>query len=106
MISFDEFKKAELKTARVVSAERVEGSEKLLKLEIDLGSEKRQLVAGIGKRYEPEILVGKTIVVVANLEPRMLMGFESRGMLLAVSSAEGPVLLVSDAEVPPGSEIR
>jgi len=106
MIHYDDFKKLELKVARVLFAERVENSEKLLKLEIDLGSEKRQLVAGIGKRYAPEELIGKEIIVVANLEPRTLMGFESQGMLLAADGADGPVLLVPDAEVLPGSDIK
>ena len=93
MIAYEDFAKIELKIATVLSAERVEGSEKLLKLQIDLGSEKRQLIAGIGKLYEPEQLMAKQIVVVANLQPRMFMlgspeqraggGFESNGMLLA-----------------------
>lgn len=106
MISYDDFKKADLKVARVLSAVRVEGSEKLLKLEIELGVEKRQLVAGIGKRYAPEALVGKEIIVVVNLEPRMLMGLESQGMLLAADSSDGPVLLMPDKEVPPGTTIK
>src|SRR3989344_9302190 len=99
MISIEDFKKAELKIARILSAERVEGSEKLIKLRISLGEEERQLVAGIGKAYEPEALVGKEIAVIANLEPRMLMGLESQGMLLAASEEDGvPVLLVPDKE--------
>ena len=106
MINYDDFAKIELKVAKVLSAERVEGSEKLLKLQIDLGVEQRQLVAGIGKSYEPEQLIGKEIVIVANLEPRKLMGLESQGMLLAASDENGPVLLVPDKEVPPGSGIK
>ena len=105
-MNIDDFKKTELRVAKVLSAERVEGSEKLLKLEVDLGQEKRQIIAGIGKAYNPENLIGKEIVVVANLEPRSLMGLESQGMVLAVNSESGPVLLIPDQEVVPGTEIR
>ncbi len=106
MITIDDFKKVELKVAKVISAERVEGSDKLLKLQVDLGEEKRQIIAGIGKAYEPENLVGKEIIVVANLEPRLLMGLESQGMVLAANSESGPVLLIPDKEVPSGIGIR
>lgn len=108
MISYEDFKKVELKVAKILSAERVEGSEKLLKLEIDVADESgsRQLVAGIGKRYEPDVLIGMKIIIVANLEPRKLMGFESNGMLLAADTDEGPVLLTVDREVAPGSGIK
>ncbi|HEY4474806.1 MAG TPA: methionine--tRNA ligase subunit beta [Candidatus Paceibacterota bacterium] len=106
MITIDDFKKIELKVAKVISAERVEGSDKLLKLEVDLGSEKRQIVAGIGKVYNSEDLVGKEIVIVANLEPRSLMGLESQGMVLAANAESGPVLIVPEKEVAPGTELR
>lgn len=105
MINFDEFKKIELRAAKIISAEKIEGSEKLLKLRVDLGDEKRQLVAGIGKAYDPENLIGGEIIVVANLEPRILFGVESQGMLLA-AEGERPVLLRPDKEVPPGAKIR
>lgn len=112
-ISFDDFKKVELKIGKIISAERVEGSEKLLKLAVDLGEKSetdlpavRQVLAGIGKAYAPEALVGTEVAVVANLEPKQLMGLESEGMLLAASGAEGPVLLRPERIVPPGSEIR
>lgn len=104
-INFDEFKKVELKVVKVLEAERVEGSEKLLKLQVDLGSEKRQIVAGIGKVYDPEFLIGKEIVIVANLEPRTLMGLESQGMVLAASGESGPIVLFPEKEVAPGSSI-
>lgn len=106
MINFDDFKKVELKVAKVLEAERVEGSEKLLKLNVSLGEEKRQIIAGLGKAYLPEDLVNKSIVIVANLEPRTLMGLESQGMVLAASDDEaglGPVVLVADREISPGS---
>ena len=105
MISFEEFQKIELKIAKVLQAEKIEKSDKLLKLQIDLGGEKRQLVAGIAQQYAPESLIGREIVIVANLEPRVVFGVESSGMLLA-ANAQGPVLLAPDREVPPGTSIR
>ena len=83
-------------------------SEKLLKLQVDLGTEKRQILAGIAKHYAPEDVIGKTIVVVANLKPAKLMGMESQGMVLAASNADGKLTLVSpiDAGVGPGAEVR
>ena len=112
MISYEDFKKIELKVAKIISAERIKGSEKLLKLMIDVGDpsassgQARQLVAGIGKCYESETLVGREIIIVANLETRKLMGVESQGMLLAADSEEGPVLLTVLGEVKPGSHIK
>jgi methionine--tRNA ligase beta chain len=103
MISFEEFKKIELKVGKVLNAEKIEGSEKLLKLIADLGDEKRQLVAGIAKYYKPEDLIGKEIVVVVNLEPKKLMGAESQGMLLAANVDGEPVILIPEKEVPPGT---
>ena len=113
MICYEDFKKIELKTVVIKTAQRVEGSEKLLQLIVVEGKTSeneeitRQIVAGIGKKYEPEALVGKTIIIVANLEPRSLMGLESQGMLLAASNeSEGPILLTTFEEIAPGSEIR
>jgi methionyl-tRNA synthetase len=105
MLSFDEFKNVELKVARVVSCERVVGADKLLRLVIDLGTEQRQIVAGIGKAYEPEALVGRTIVVVANLAPAKIRGVESNGMLLAATGPDGMALLTLDRELAPGATI-
>jgi methionyl-tRNA synthetase len=106
-ITYDDFKKIELKIAKITAAEDVPGAEKLLKLQIDLGnSEKRQIIAGIKKMYPAESLIGKEIAVVTNLEPRMVMGAESNGMLLAASSDSGPVILIPEREVPPGSGIK
>lgn len=95
----------ELRVAKVLEANRVDGSEKLLKLKVDIGAEHRQIIAGVGKKYVPETLVGREIIVVANLESRLLMGLESQGMLLAAND-EGPVLLTVDKEVAPGSSIQ
>jgi methionine--tRNA ligase beta chain len=106
MISIDDFKKVELRTAKVLSASPVDGSDKLLRLTISLGAEERQIVSGIGKQYPPDSLVGKSIVVVANLEPRTLMGLESQGMIVAASDGNMISILTPDKEVEPGSIIR
>ena len=106
MITFEDFKKIELKVAKIITAEEIPGAEKLLKLQIDLGGEKRQIVAGIKKAYSANDLLGKEIVVIANLEPRMVMGIESQGMLLAAADDNGPVLLRPDRDVPPGSLVK
>ena len=107
-ITIDEFMKVELRVAKVVTAERVPKSRKLIKLEVDLGSEVRVVVAGIAGAYEPEALVGRTVVVVANLKPAKLMGVESNGMVLA-ASLEGDVpMLVGFGDQPPtlGARVR
>ncbi len=108
LVSIEEFGKIKLVVGKVLTAERVPKSQKLVRLEVDLGEEQpRQIVAGIGSSYQPEELVGKLIVVVANLKPATLMGVESRGMLLAATLADGsPVLLTPEKEVPPGSGVR
>ena len=105
-ITIDDFLKIQLKTAKVISAERVPKSEKLLKLQVSLGSEQRQIVAGIGKKYEPEALVGKTIVIVANLKPAKLMGIESQGMVLAAGDSEVRGLATILEEVDPGTKVK
>ena len=108
MISFEDFMNVKLRTARVVSAEPVKKSNKLLKLVVDLGTEQRQVIAGIAKHYQPEDLVGKMVVVVANLKSAKLMGLESQGMILAASNEDGKLTLVSpmDDEIGPGAEVR
>ena len=106
-ITYDEFSKIELRAATVLSAEKIEGADRLYKVSIDLGSEKRTVVAGIAQHYTPEELVGKRIVVVANLVPRTLKGVASQGMLLAAQSPDGRLSIVSlDREVPNGSTVR
>jgi len=112
-MTIDEFRQVDLRVAKVLTAERIEGSEKLVRLQVDLGDPStssglggRQVVAGIGKTYEPAELVGREIVVVANLEPRVMMGVESQGMLLAASDANGtPVILTVERDVEPGAKI-
>jgi methionyl-tRNA synthetase len=106
-ISIDDFLKIDLRVARVLAAERVPNSKKLMKLEIDLGSEKRTLVAGIAEAYDAEALVGRLVAIVANLKPAKLMGVESNGMVLAASPEGGRPMLVSfDEPPPPGSRVR
>lgn len=105
-ISIEDFAKIDLQIARILKAEKVEGADKLLKLEIDLGTEQRQLVAGIAKSYEPEALIGKQIVVVANLKPAKIRGVESNGMLLAASSDDRIVIVSPESEMPVGSKIK
>ena len=105
-IGINDFTKIELRVAKVLEASEIEGADRLLKLQIDLGSEKRQLVAGIKKSYTPEQLVGKHIVVVANLKPARLRGEESQGMLLAAQTDDGPVLVSFDKDVPLGSIVK
>lgn len=105
-ISIDEFMKIQLKTAKVLSAERVPKSEKLIKLQVSLGTEQRQIVAGIGKKYDPDTLIGKTIVIVANLKPAKLMGIESQGMVLAAGDADVRGLLTVLEEVDPGTKVK
>jgi len=105
-IAIDEFMKIQLKTAKVLAAERVPKSEKLLKLRVSLGTEERQIVAGIGKKYDPESLIGKTIVIVANLKPAKLMGIESQGMVLAAGDGEVRGLVTILEEVEPGTKVK
>ncbi len=111
-ISFEDFKKLDIRIGKIISAERVEGSDKLLKLEVDFGlSEagegiKRQIIAGIGKAYEPESLIGKQCPFAYNLEPKSLKGLESQGMILCPSNDGAPVLLHPDKEIPPGSIVK
>lgn len=104
-INFEDFKKLDIKIAEVKEAEDIESSNKLVKLQIDLGDEQRQLVAGISKHYSPEKLIGKNIVVITNLKPREIMGVESQGMLLAVSDEDGVSLLSPDRDITPGSRV-
>ncbi|MBI4765754.1 MAG: methionine--tRNA ligase [Deltaproteobacteria bacterium] len=104
-LSLEEFQKWDLRIAKVLSAERVPKSKKLVKMEVDLG-EKRTLVAGIGEDYNPEELPGKTIVVVANLEPTKLMGVESRAMLLAARDEGGLKLIVPEEKILPGTRVK
>lgn len=106
-VGIEDFLKLDLRVARVVAAERVPKSRKLLKLDVDLGTERRTLVAGIAEAYEPEALVGRVIGMVANLKPAVVMGVESNGMILAASAPGGlPVVVSFDKEPPLGARIK
>ncbi len=104
-VTFDEFTKIELRTAKVLEVSPHPDADRLYLLRIDGGSEERQLVAGIRQHYSPEELVGRTIVVVWNLEPAMIRGQESRGMLLAVQDGDTVSVLCPDREVNPGKRV-
>lgn len=107
LVSFDEFKKIDIRVAKVLSCEKVPRSEKLLKLQISLGAEQRQIIAGISQHYEPGSLIGKNVIVVVNLQPARLMGEESLGMLLAATDSGGRLSIVTvDGEIEEGSVVQ
>lgn len=108
MISFDEFQKLDLRVAKVLEAEKIEGSNKLLKVQVEVGDEERQLVAGIAKHYTPEELVGKKVVMVYNLKPAKIFGVKSNGMILAASTDDDDILAVTtpDKDLPTGSKVQ
>ena len=101
-ISIEDFAKVQLRVGQIVEAEKVKGSRKLVKLKVDLGSEMRQVVAGIAEAYEPEALINRKIVLVANLKPAKLMGIESNGMVVAATAEGKPVLATFAENVPNG----
>jgi methionine--tRNA ligase beta chain len=106
MITIEDFAKIELKIGEVLEAKRIEGSNKLIVMKVDTGEE-RQLVAGIGKAYSPDELIGKKIVVVTNLQPARLMGVESHGMLLAASDDEGGLsIIIPERQIKKGSKVK
>jgi methionyl-tRNA synthetase len=105
-IEYSEFKRIDLKTARIIEAEKIEGTDKLLKLQIQIGEEQRQIVAGIAGFYTPEQLIGKTIVVVANMKPATIRGVESNGMLLAAADKENLQLITVDGAASSGSTVQ
>lgn len=105
MINFDDFSKVELKVGTVLEADTVAGSEKLIKQIVDFGDETRQILSGIRKWYKPAALVGKQFVYVTNLEPRMMMGLESAGMLLATDT-DKPFPIKPSKKVPAGVKLR
>lgn len=107
-ITIDDFAKIDLRVGQILSAERIQGADKLLKLHVDLGNETRQVLAGIAKHYAPESLLGKKIIIVSNLQPRKMRGLESQGMLLAASvgAEDKPVLATFLEDVPNGAKLR
>ena len=105
MIKYEDFAKLEIKIGTILEAERVPNTDKLIKLVVDLGGEKRQLVAGIALQYEVQDLLGKQVPVVCNLEPAKIRGVESNGMALCATTPE-PVLLLPEKKVPNGSKVK
>ena len=106
VIEYTDFAKVELRTAKIMAAEKVAGATKLLKLEVLMGEERRQIVAGIALYYEPEKLIGKTVVVVANLKPATIRGVESQGMLLAASKGESLRIITVDGDLSSGAVVK
>ena len=106
LVEFTDFQKLKFKTGIIETAEKIEKADRLLKLTVKVGDETRQLVAGIAEHYEPEEIIGKTVVVLTNLKPAKIRGVESQGMILAASSKDGLTLLTTDGDMPSGSEVR
>lgn len=104
-IQIDDFAKIDLRVAKVIACEKVNKSDKLLKLQLDIGIETRQVVSGIAKYYKPEDLIGKKVIMIANLKPAKLMGIESQGMILAASNGDKLVLATVDGDIPVGSKL-
>ena len=104
--TFEDFKKLQIRIGLIIEAEKIEGTDKLLKLQVDFGDEKRQIVSGIAQFYQPEQLVGKQFSFVTNHEPRIIRGVESQGMILATTSEKKIVLLKPQKKVLSGSIIR
>jgi len=105
-LSYEEFAKMDLRVAHVLKAERVEGAKKLIKLQIDVGTDKRQIVAGVAETYAPESLEGKKIIVIVNLKPAVIRGVESNGMLLAAVVADKAVIPFVEGDVPAGTKVK
>ena len=105
-ITYDDFAKLDLRIARIISTEKIPGKSRIIKGVIDLGDEKREVVIGGAEYYQPEELVGKTVVVIANLEPRKIAGFESNAMLLAADVNDKPFWLTVQDDIPLGTKIK
>jgi methionine--tRNA ligase beta chain len=106
MITYDDFIKLDIRIGTVTAAEKVQGTDKLIRLEIDLREGTRQVVAGMALTYTPEDFIGKQVPILVNLEPRKLRGIESQGMILAADVGGKPIMLIPEREVPPGSVVR
>jgi methionyl-tRNA synthetase len=106
LVSFDEFKKMDLRVGHILKAERVAGTDKLLKLEVDVGTDKRSLVAGVGDVYKPEDLTGKKLAVIVNLKPALIRGIESKGMILAAEWQGKAKIAFYDADIPAGAKVK
>ncbi len=106
MIKIEQFMEIDLRTATILSAERVPDTDRLMKLEVDVGDHKRTLVAGIAGSYEADELRGRKVAIVANLQPATIRGVESNGMVLAAATDDGPVLVTFTSDVPDGARVR
>ena len=106
MLTYDDFRKVEIKTARILEVNDHPSADRLYIIKIDLGAETRQIVAGIKKFYTPQELIGKNIVVLTNIEPATIRGIESNGMLLAASDSDRLAVLTLDRDLPPGLSIK
>ena len=106
LIQFEDFLKLDLRVVTILEAEPVPKSDKLLKLKVSLGEETKQIIAGIGKSYDPADLVGQQVVIINNLEPRDLMGLTSEGMILATDGENGPIVLKPDTSAPDGGFVK
>lgn len=106
MAIFEDFKNLDIRIGKILTAERVEGTDKLIKLEIDFTTETRQILSAIAEFFEPEYLVGKEVPVLLNIEPRKFKGLLSQGMILAADDEGTPVLLHPEKEIPPGSIVK
>lgn len=105
-VAYEDFARLHFRVATVTAAERVPKTDRLLRLELTLGDETRQIVAGIGTRYEPEVMVGRQIIVIANLQPAVIRGVESQGMLLAASQGDTLKLVTVDGDIGPGASVK
>ena len=105
-VTYDDFAKLDLRIAKIISTEKIPGKSRIIKGVIDLGDEKREVIIGGAEYYQPEELVGKTVVVIANLEPRKIAGFESNTMLLAADVNDKPFWLTVQEDIPLGTKIK
>jgi len=107
MITFDDFKKLDIRIGKVISVEKIPDTDKLLKFIFDLGDEKRQIIAGMAEFFEnPSILIGKEMPILMNIEPREFQGYKSQGMIIAADIEGRPVLLHPEKDTPPGTVVR
>lgn len=106
MLKFEDFTKLKIKIGTVIEAEKVANTDKLIRVVVDVGTEKRQIIAGIGKKFDSADLVGKQVPVVLNIEPAIIRGIESQGIFVAIDTGKEPFLLIPETKVPNGSKVR
>jgi len=106
VITIEDFAKLDLRAGKIINAQKVPGKDKLLVMQVDIGTETRTVVAGIAQEFSPEELIGKQVVLVANLEPKRIGGIVSHGMILAAGEEKALAIVTLDREVPPGTKVR